>query len=89
MTLPDRWTIAVYVNHHNAPAGHEAVAHLFAPSTNPKTGKTKIIMQPATATASDPMVAAEKLIDFLNDEIKREADRKERGRLLAKARTAA
>lgn len=81
MSLPADWTIRTYSSH-SAPEGFRAVAHVFGPSTNTRTGKTRIVMLPATEFADEPWVAADRLRAFLEGQISKEAAKSERGRLL-------
>jgi hypothetical protein len=74
-TLPASWIICGYSSP-DAPAGVEAVAHVFAPTWDPKRKCTRLLMLPATEFASEPMIAADRLRAFLINEIAKEEAKK-------------
>jgi len=77
--LPARFSIRAYTCPDALP-GFEAVAHVFAPSTDARTGVVKLSMLPATQFGPSPEIAAERLTAFLTDEIAKATAKSERGR---------
>ena len=88
MSLPGNWIIRAY-ECPSAPEDQRWVAHLFGPSTDPRTRQVKSVMLPATEFGSGARVAIDRLTAFLEGQISKEAAKVERGRLLGARRGAA